>query len=58
MRLDASKVAQPAAHRSGLVAPEDRLMARRGIWGVIAAIGIGLVAWLITGVTVARAIFG
>jgi hypothetical protein len=40
------------------VAPEDRLLARRGFWGVVAAIGIGLVAWLITGVTVAMALFG
>ena len=58
LRLDTSKAAQPASHRSGLVAPEDRLLARRGFWGVVAAIGIGLVAWLITGVTVAMALFG
>ena len=58
MRSDTIKAAQPPSQRSQPVAPEDRLLARRGIWGVVAAIGIGLVAWLITGVTVAMALFG
>jgi hypothetical protein len=56
MRSEQIEPAQRPSLRSGHALSEERLMNRRGIWGVVAAISVGLAAWLITAVTVAMVI--
>jgi hypothetical protein len=57
MRSQAFRLAQPTRLQGYSPAHEERLAARRGTRGLLVAIGLGLAAWLATGIAVGVALF-
>ena len=57
MRSQAFKLAHPTRLQGQSAADEEQHAARGGIRGLLAAIGLGLAAWLATGVAVGVALF-
>ena len=56
MRAQAFRLAQPLRLQGQSATDEERHAARRGTRGLLAAIGLSLAAWLVTGVAVGVAI--